>query len=218
MTGEPTPEGRARKRLGGMARRRGRWTVLGGGLAGLLAGISALTPWWYTSAMGSATSSLAEFFPGANLYAGGGGGGGYVSYAGVGAGQLGNLYEAVLAGTIAVMLLSWAVAGLVLASARRRGTSRLQIARWLAWAGLAVAVLLAALIPLLQPALLDVAGAKAACSAGTSSGPCSSFWGSTTVASTRYVWGAGAGWWLDLGAVILLALVVVLLLPRPNGD
>lgn len=177
-------------------------------VTGLVALASALSPWWYTRTTTGATSSVAEFYPGASFYAGGGGGGGTTTYAAYGLVRVGALYEGVLAVSLLLLALAWASVGAIVLSGRRPEASGLWLrrARRLTVLGVLLALAFLLVVPIGQPVLYRADDPGGSCSSGA--GPCASFWGASTGASS-IAWGAGAGWWLDLGVTALFALGVV---------
>lgn len=180
-------------------------------LAGFPAVVAAFAPWWYTSTSSAGTSSTAYFLPGSSIYAGGGGGGGFTSYAAYGAASVGVLYLVVLVGTVALALVCWSMGAYGLGAALRRWSVR--PARRGAGAAVAVALglatTLAVLVPVLQPVLFRSDNPSGACTASPAAGPCRSFWGTTHAGGESSVWGAGAGWWLDVASAVLVALALV---------
>lgn len=193
-------------------------------VAGLLAVLSAFTPWWYATTSSLGTSSTALFYPGSNLYAGGGGGGGTTTYANSGLPSVGGLYLSVLAGAIALALLAWLVAGHSLGLARGKWSS-LSVRRAARFALLAAVVLsafLAFAVPVAQPALYRADNPAGSCSSAAPPGVCGSFWGTSSGPAGTSSWGAGLGWWLDLTSAVLLGLAVALgtvaVVPRPMPE
>ena len=180
-------------------------------VAGVVALSAALSPWWYTRTSSAGASSTAEFYPGGSFYAGGGGGGGTTTYAAYGLSLVGALYEGILAGSAVLTVLAWAGAGQgFLRWARQSGPDRQGLAiPPLVATGLSLAAGLLLVDPLAQPLLYRSDDPGGSCTVGSAAGPCSSFWGSVQSSGVSRVWGAGQGWWLDLGVVVLFALVVV---------
>ena len=180
-------------------------------LAGLLGAISAATPWWTTSTSSSGTSSMAEFYPGGDLYAGGGGGGGYTSYANAGIASIGDLYAVVLAGTIAIALVGWALTAFAIGRSRGRwgGPRYRRFVRPAHFVAVGVGVLLAVTVPVVQPELYRTANPGGACTSAAPPGACTSFWGTTHGVGATVLWGAGLGWWMDVAAAALLALALL---------
>jgi hypothetical protein len=204
-SGPVAPARRAGRRLSPQGRLRlGSLALV---LVAVLALIAAFSPWWYTTTSSGATSSTAEFYPGTTFYAGGGGGGGVTSYASYGLGSVGGLYVGILVTSILLALLAGAVGlyGLGRASGRFGGSGGPRLARIALLAALGAAVVLAVVVPVAQPALYQAANPAGTCSPAPPASPCTSFWGTSHAGGSTTVWGAGAGWWLD----ILAALFVV---------
>ena len=174
-------------------------------VAGFVGAVSAFTPWWYTSTSSSGTSSTAYFYPGGNIYAGGGGGGGITSYVGYGLPSVGLLYAAVYVGTLALVAVSWVVAGYALGASRGKwgSVTGRRAARMALLAAIVVGALLAIALPTAQPSLYRADDPLGSCTSAAPPGPCGSFWGTAHAAGTTTVWGAGLGWWLDLALVVL---------------
>jgi len=173
--------------------------------AGLLGTGAAYTPWWYSSTT-TGTGSTVDFYPGTSFYAGGGGGGGTSSYFGYGLTWVGALYTLVLGGAIVVVLTSWVVAGYQLGASRGKWDSGRRLARGALLGALLLGGALAIGVSVGQPALYRLDNPSGTCASAVPPGPCGSFWG----ASHGEIWGAGLGWWLDLGAVALLAVAAAL--------
>lgn len=175
-------------------------------VAGFLGAVSAITPWWYTSTSSSGTSSTAYFYPGGNIYAGGGGGGGITSYVDYGLPSVGQLYAAAFVGVLALVAVSWVVAGYALGVSRGKWDSVAgrRAARMALLAAIVVGALLSIALPTAQPSLYRADDPLGSCASAAPPGPCGSFWGTTHGASMTTVWGAGLGWWLDLALVVLL--------------
>ncbi len=197
-----------------------RWHAWANVVGGLLALVAAYAPWWVTSNVKSGTSSLTEFFPGTSLYAGGGGGGGYVPYQGVGLAAVGQLYEVVFAGFVLLTLVCVALAGIGFARARGRAFSLegRRLARYGAVAAAVLAVALVVGVPWLQPGIYRAAAPAGTCSSGASSGPCVSFWGSTSAGGASISWGAAAGWWLGLSAALAMVMGAALAPAAPVSE
>lgn len=175
-------------------------------LGGILSAISAVTPWWYLST----TNSRVEYLPGTTLQVTSAGGGGATSYASSGVASLGVLYELVLIGTVGIAVLAGALGGL--------GLARSTPSRWPAYpraaalgctVSTAVGVLLLAGVAVGQPILYRAANPLGTCSGPSPPGACSSFWGSGPSAGGGSTWGAGAGWYLEFAAVVLMLLSFV---------
>lgn len=189
-------------------------------VAALMAGVSAVAPWWYLSVAGPVASSKVEFFPGTGVYTSTNGGGGVTTYAAVHVPSVGSLYAGVLLGTVTVAVLAGAAALAEFASVR--GTWRPERARGIARAVLLAAVVLgvtlAVLVPFAQPALYRYDDPMGACTSASVVPACRSFWGSNAQGGVTTTWGAAAGWWLELAAVVLLSGTLILEVVRgPAG-
>jgi len=175
-------------------------------IAGVLSGISATLAWW-TDSFGSGNI---HFLPGGSLTGSGVGGTVTASYASVGFGPVGALYEFVLAAALTLLVLALITGALAvfgslnrIPSLNRKGTVR----------GLVITVLLISLavtviVPTVQPYTLSKS--SGGCAAGWSpQSPCSSFWGAGTQSGTSYTWGADAGFYLMVATVVLLVAALV---------
>ncbi len=221
MSYPPTPTARAPAVAADVASRRRilhAETILLA-VAGLVAAVSAYSPWWYLSNT-SGSSSVVEYYPGSEFYAGGGGGGGTVPYSAYGLSGVGELYQAVLVGMLLVTLVAWVLGGYAFALSRGHATGgearHLAAAARFGTIGLALA--LAVGVPLLQPYLYSAADPGGSCSAAPAQGPCSGFWGSLSSASGGSVWGAGAGWWLDVAVAGLLLFALALAVAAGSSE
>ena len=193
-----------RVRLNERARRRLRWASVAALLAGLLATVSSVTPWWYLST----PTGRVEYYPGTSVYVTGGGGGGLTTYANSGVASVGDLYLLVLAGAVAVAVLGWCLGGYGLARMIGRIAGGRRLARVALLASIFLSVLLLAAVPFAQPALYAAANPARACTSAAPPGACTSFWGSSHGPTGSTVWGAGAGWWF-LGASAILLLLAL---------
>jgi hypothetical protein len=198
-------------RNGGTGRQRTRNLVAAASLvAGLLAALAAISPWWVLSTSSAGSTTEVGYYPGTVVRVVTGGGGGITSYAATGAPSVGALYASVLVATLALAVLGAAVG--VQGFASLRGTWASLRARRLAGLALLAAMLLGAAlvvgVPLAQPGLYRSDDPGGACLTGAPPGACSSFWGSSQSAGTTTTWGAGAGWWLSLSATVLLCLTL----------
>jgi hypothetical protein len=180
-------------------------------VAGALAVAAAASPWWFTRTVSPGTSSTAEYYPGGSFYAGGGGGGGTTTYSAYGLTLVGGLYEAILGATLLLALVAWAVAALGLRRPARSPASQEQghRRRKILCAATAASLGLLVAVPALQPWFYRSDDPGGSCSVGATPGPCSSFWGSTDVSGVSRMWGAGAGWWVELAVAVLLALTAL---------
>jgi len=180
-------------------------------VAALLAAASALTPWWYTSTSSSGASSTAEYFPGTAIYVSGGGGGGYTSYTAQGLPSVATLYASVLAGLAVVALLAFGVAvtGFGRSLGRWNSPRAVPAVTAAVVVGLVAGCVLAAAVPFTQPSLYRSDDPHGSCSPTPPPGPCASFWGTSQAAGATKVWGAGAGWWLDLASCVLFAVALM---------
>ena len=154
---------------------------------------------------------MTYFYPGADLYAGGGGGGGFTSYVHAGVAPVGVLYEAILTGSLAFVLLAGCATayGVGRSIGRWNGERARRLAGAALLAGAAVGLALAVVVPLAQPALLGLANSGGSCGSLSAAGACASFWGTRQHGGSTFSWGGGLGWWLDVGASGLLTLVLV---------
>jgi len=207
----PPPPGPRRDRPRSVTRARLRLASTAALFAGLLAAASALTPWWYTSTSSSGTSSTAEYLPGSAIYVSGGGGGGYTSYTAQGLPTVATLYGSVLGGlaVVALLALGVAVLGFGRSLGRWNRPRGVPVVTATVLAGLVAGAVLAAAVPLAQPPLYRSDDPHGSCSPTPPPGPCSSFWGTSQVAGVTRVWGAGAGWWLDLACCVLFAAALM---------
>lgn len=181
-------------------------------LAGILAAGSAASPWWYLSTASGGSTFLVEYLPGNDLRVASVGGGGTTSYAAAGVASIGSMYVSVLAAAVVLALLAWTLAGYGLGRATGRwgGPRTRRLARAALLAGIGLSLVLAVAVPVVQPALYNAANPKGVCSSGYAPGACSSFWGSSHGVANSTSWGAGLGWWLDVGVAVLFGLGLLL--------
>jgi hypothetical protein len=130
-------------------------------------------------------------------------------YAAVQLGQVGGLYEAVLALAIAVAVLALILGalGVLAAFGTIRNPAHYSTLKGLAISVLVVSVFLTVLVPAGQPSIIGSApnsGAGLCTLTNTSTSPCSSFWGSGSFGGNNYGWGGDVGWYLILSSTILL--------------
>jgi len=169
-----------------------RWASAGAVLAGLISLAAPFVPWWYTTT-NTGTLSTAEFYPLGGLYASGGGGGGFTSFASEGLGSVG--------------FLALSAGGLGIARTTGHAASRRArlVARSVLVVALVASVAAVVAVPLVQPSLFANADPHGTCSTPSSAGSCTSFWGTYHATGVTTVWGAGAGWWSEAVAAVLLA-------------
>jgi putative oligomerization/nucleic acid binding protein len=176
--------------------------------AGVLSAFSLTASWWSYSNAGAGGSSTSQFIPGTSTSIVTKGMTVSMSYADAGLGPVGALYLGLLVGGLilaAVALAAGAIA--LLATWGRVQNPARQVTLRNLLVGLTVAAIACVVaIPLAQPSLVNLSG-SAWCPAGsTSATPCTSYWGASKVGSTSQSWGADTGWYLFLGAPVLLAL------------
>ncbi len=186
-----------------------RWSSAGlGALAGVLLLLGASSPWWYLTSSSSGTSSIVEFYPGGLLHLVTSGGGGTTSYTQAGAPSVGVLYEVVLGALLGLTLVVAVIAADALR--RERGTPGSRTARRairLALLGVIVGcAVMAVAVPIAQPALYRGDDPAGACGVAHPPAACGTFWGSTSRSGVASTWGAGAGWWLDVLAIVPLGV------------
>jgi hypothetical protein len=177
-------------------------------VGGVLALTSAFFAWWSISGGGATIS----FFPGSSATASFGGVSMTQTYASVGLGQVGGLYEAIFALAIVGGILA-IVAGIVgmAGGAGRIGTKRIGTGKGLVIAAIVLIVVAVALGPAMQPwALNQGNGHSTTCGSGNGTTPCSAYWGSQTNGGVTATWGAAAGWYLALVGLILGIVGLVL--------
>lgn len=175
-------------------------------VAGIVTGVSMLTAWWSASLATADGVLTVSFLPGDSLTASGQGYSGSATYSSLGWGQVGGLYEGILAFGIVAMILSFigGVLGLLWSFGKLRGPSKGYSAQMLMVGVVIVSLAIVVLVPVVQPATLSN-NSNGTCQASAGSGsPCSSFWGSVTDPNGTSTWGADVGWYLEVGAIVLL--------------
>jgi hypothetical protein len=166
-------------------------------VGGILALVSIFVSWWYLSESGGTVN----FLPGTSASGTFGGTTSTLTYSTLGIGWVGGLYIAILALAIVVGVLAL-VAGIlgVIGGAGALPARHSGLVRGLAVAVVVIAIAAIAVAPGLQPWAFHQTPNSGACTNFNSGGsPCSSFWGSGNGDS----WGAGVGWYLMIGALVL---------------
>jgi hypothetical protein len=175
--------------------------------AGILSGLSALSPWWTLSGSGGGVGSLSiGFLPGGSFSASDNGTTASFSYASQGVGQIGALYEGILALTVLIMLISFVVGGLGLLrtfKGNRQGGGMDSVQVW-AVCVLILAVVAILVVPLAQPGVIAMHPAGLCASQSGLKTPCNSFWGSVSANGATLSWGADLGWYLEIATVAIL--------------
>jgi multidrug efflux pump subunit AcrB len=169
--------------------------------------VSAFTAWWALSVGGLTVS----FLPGSSASSSEGGTTITETYAHIGIGTVGGMYEAILALAIIAGALA-IVAGLLglVAGFGRLPQNRQGIVRGLVIAAIVVALVAVVLAPAMQPWAIKDSGNKAPCSGFNGTSPCNAFWGSVSANGTTNSWGAATGWYLALAGSILAIVGLVL--------
>lgn len=178
-------------------------------IAAVLLTISILVPWWSITVSSGGTSATVNFLPGSE-YSGTGTYDGVTftsanTYTSANLSQVGRLYEAVLGmGIVAAIaaFLSGAVGFAGAFGSRRPGGA----ATDLALLSLAFALILPFLVVAIQPWAFTSDTNSSGSSCGGGSNPCNSFWGNVSSGGVTGTWGAGLGWYIDLAALVLLAI------------
>lgn len=188
-------------------------------IAGAIALVAAAIPWWSLSGGGGTfTASSVHFLPGDSYTASSGGSTGSLSYASQGIGPVGALYEGILAVTIVVggLALLGAILATVGALGRIRNPSRFASIRNLTILAVVLEIGLVVVVPIVQPIAFHASSPPSGCStAGGVGTPCKSFWGSVQSGGATVTWGADAGWYVSVAAVVfLLAAAVVWIASR----
>jgi hypothetical protein len=175
-------------------------------VAGVLAGASTGVAWWtdYQS------SVYINFLPGGSLMGGGGSGTVTATYASLGLGPVGALYEAVLAMALAVTVLALlaGILGVFGSLGKLRSPKHNGRIRGLLIVVLIVALVSVVLVPIAQPYALSQS--SGGCSGFGSESPCNTFWGAGATGGTGSSWGANAGYYLTVASVVLLLAGLVL--------
>jgi hypothetical protein len=177
-------------------------------VGGILSFVSAFMAWWTISRSPLSIS----FLPGQSFTSSASGTTMTFNYASEGLGPIGGLYLAILALAIVIGILAVVggllglVGGLGRLPSRRHG-----MVRGLALGALILAIVAVALAPAMQPWAFHDSSINGANSCTTyfgnnSTSPCNSFWGSSGPLS----WGAAAGWYLMLGALVLSLVGLIL--------
>lgn len=177
--------------------------------------LSLFVSWWtvnfaFPTSSGTRTGTL-QFFPGTLARATVNGLSNSPSYASLGgsvASLYGNLQLAVVA--IAVVVgLSAILSGVALTSTRHRAGVR-ALATWCNLAAAMGLVVLVALFPLLAPPALANGPNTFYGGCGTSSSPCSSFYGVVAAGGTSQSWWPSAGWYLAISALVSVGITASL--------
>ncbi len=158
--------------------------------------------WWSDSF----PSSIVYFLPGGSLTGSGSSGTATATYASVGFGPVGALYESVLAMALAVTVLTLigGSVGVVAAWGKIRNPRGKGMLRGLIISGLVVALASLIIVPPLQPYTLSQS--SGGCSGYGSESPCNSFWGAGATGGVSSSWGANLGFYLMAAAAILLVV------------
>jgi hypothetical protein len=179
---------------------------------GVIAAVSAFSAWWTWSVTATGYGTVAvHFLPGNTLSGRVFGTAATNEYAGAGLGQTGALYEGVLAGAMAVMVLCF-IAGIVTllaALGKVRNPARHSTLRNTLVVPLYILLVLVVIVPVLQPSLIDRDSPGLCSDLGTKATPCNSFWGSVHPSGGSSEWGADVGWYLAVSAVVLLIAAIV---------
>jgi len=183
--------------------------------AGVCSGLSTISPWWSISVALPSEGATLKFLPGdafsvsGNFY--GNSAQGSLTYASHGLGQVGALYEGVLAFGVVVMVLSIAAGGigLIWAFGKGRGPSKGSAFRSLTLALTIISVAAALLVPLAQPGIIAQHPAGLCGSSGGVKTMCNSFWGSASANGATATWGADVGWYLWVASFVLLITAMV---------
>ncbi len=175
--------------------------------AGILSGLSALSPWWTLSGSGGGVGSVSiGFLPGGSFSASDNGTTASFSYASQGIGQIGALYEGILALTVLIMLISFVVGGLGLLRSFKGNRNSAGMDSVQVWAVcvLVLAVVAVLVIPLAQPGVFAMHPAGLCAGQSGLKTPCNSFWGSVSANGATLSWGADVGWYLEIAAFAVL--------------
>jgi len=180
----------------------------------VLSGLALVCSWWTISVSGSGGSGSLSFLPGDSLTGSFAGGSSVTqTYASNGLGPVGGLYEGVLAGAIIALVLGL-VAGLLallVSFGKIRNAKRYSTIRNLLALGLLAVLILAVVVPSLQPTLFSNSNPSSLCSStlGTKT-PCNSFWGSINGNGETITWGSDVGWYLAVSSAVLLFAALIL--------
>lgn len=161
-----------------------------------------MTAWWADSYVAGSGISVIHFLPGGSLTGSSAGATLTAPYALVGLGPVGELYEAVLALALAVMMLSLIGGTLAVISSlgSSRTPNRIGTIRVLLIAVLIIGLLTVVLVPGIQPYALS--HSSGGCSGFGSQSPCKSFWGNGTSSGTQYAWAGDVGYYLMVAATL----------------
>jgi hypothetical protein len=182
-------------------------------LAGILAGIAALSPWWTLTVSGSLSGSF-NFYPGSSYeLTTAQGATSMVTYSSAAdLGSLSGLYEAVLGLLLAIFVLCLIIGFLLfLFGIRRPALGRFSLSflssqrTWfliVTFALIVLALVAVVLVPLAQPGLIKN------CS-GSGATECNSFWGSSSNGGINVSWGAAVGWSLGVASAVFLILIPI---------
>lgn len=188
-------------------------------VAGVCSGISAFSAWWTLTGSGPVSATL-SFLPGDSLSASESGSTSSYTYASQGLGQVGALYEGVLAIAIVVMVLSFIAGaiGLVISLVRSRSQSKGGSFMSLTIVVIVVSLVAILLAALAQPSIIAQHPGGACGGYPGMKTPCNSFWGSVSANGETVTWGADSGWYLEIAALVLvIAAFVVWRLSRPES-
>jgi len=187
-------------------------------VAGICSGISAFSAWWTLSASGTYSGTI-NFLPGDSLKGAFSGSSSTQTYASNGIGQVGALYEGVLAMTIVVMAIAFiaGIIGVILAVAKSRSQSTSRAFLGLSTVVIVVSLVAVLLVALAQPSIIAQHPAGSCGGYPGVKTPCNSFWGSVSGNGETVTWGADVGWYLEIVALVLgIAAFVVWRLSRPE--
>lgn len=174
--------------------------------------------WFSYSAVGDGHAGVASFFPGNQAWTQGhftnGTGAAYETYVDLGLVHVGEVYAVLLGLVLLAGIVTLVAAGLSFA----RGFGWLRSVTMdrvhLLTVFLAFALTLAAvlLVPLAQPWAYNTDVSQLGSQCGPTPNPCTSVWGTQTVAGVTLSWGLDAGWFVALVGLVLLffGLLVVL--------
>lgn len=174
----------------------------------IVAGLSSTSPWWTESLSGQQASGSIHFLPGGSYTVVANGTTTSFTYDSDNIGNVGSLYQTVLAAAIvaAVLALVAAFLSLLAAMGRIRNPARHATVRNVLVAVAAISVFVAIALPTLQPTLFQNAVGQTTICTGIPGGggsPCNSFWGSASGSGEAVSWGADQGWYLALTTVFL---------------
>lgn len=178
-------------------------------VCGILAIISAFASWWTISVSGTGTVS---FLPGDSYSATSGGTSASQTYAAGSLGQVGALYEGLLAGLVVVVVFFFlaALIGLLISLRKITNPNRLSTPRNLLIVALIILLALVPLVPALQPTLFHNSDRAGCNELGGTKTPCNSFWGSLSADGVTASWGSDVGWYLAIAAIIIAIASIVI--------